>query len=189
MGQPAYASSKGGVVALTLPAARELAQFGVRVLTIAPGLVETPMLRALPPEIQQSLGDSVPFPRRLARPDEFSRLVLHIIDNTILNGETIPGWTGRSASRPGRSVEGSSRLQSSRLSRETSRAAPVRDSSRPSAVPLAGPPSLASGMCVSASPGTPVRVTATRCESSKSRAKVGQFSTRESPFQCFFVTI
>jgi len=89
VGQPAYASSKGGVVALTLPAARELAQFGVRVLTIAPGLVETPMLRALPPEIQKSLGDSVPFPQRLARPDEFSRLVLHIIDNTILNGETI----------------------------------------------------------------------------------------------------
>ena len=89
VGQPAYASSKGGVVALTLPAARELAQFGVRVLTIAPGLVETPMLRSLPPEVQKSLGDSVPFPRRLARPDEFSRLVLHVIDNTILNGETI----------------------------------------------------------------------------------------------------
>ena len=89
VGQPAYASSKGGVVALTLPAARELAQFGVRVLTIAPGLVETPMLRSLPPQVQKSLGDSVPFPRRLARPDEFSRLVLHVIDNTILNGETI----------------------------------------------------------------------------------------------------
>ena len=77
------------MVALTLPAARELAQFGVRVLTIAPGLVETPMLLSLPFEIQKSLSDSVPFPRRLARPDEFSRLVLHIIDNTILNGETI----------------------------------------------------------------------------------------------------
>ena len=89
VGQPAYASSKGGVVALTLPAARELAQFGVRVLTIAPGLVETPMLRSLPPEVRKSLGDSVPFPRRLARPDEFARLVLHVIDNTILNGETI----------------------------------------------------------------------------------------------------
>ena len=89
VGQAAYGSSKGGVAALTLPAARELAQFGVRVLTIAPGLVETPMLRSLPPDIQKSLGDSVPFPRRLARPDEFARLALHVIDNTILNGETI----------------------------------------------------------------------------------------------------
>ena len=89
VGQAAYGSSKGGVVALTLPAARELAQFGVRVLTIAPGLVETPMLRSLPPDVQKSLGDSVPFPRRLAHPDEFARLVLHVIANTILNGETI----------------------------------------------------------------------------------------------------
>ncbi len=89
VGQAAYGSSKGGVVALTLPAARELAQFGIRVLTIAPGLVETPMMRALPEDIQKSLGDSVPFPRRLAHPHEFARLVLHIIDNTILNGETI----------------------------------------------------------------------------------------------------
>lgn len=89
IGQAAYASSKGGVVGLTLPAARELARFGIRVVTIAPGLVETPMLRALPPEVQKSLGDSVPFPQRLARPDEYSRLVMHIIDNTILNGETI----------------------------------------------------------------------------------------------------
>ena len=89
VGQAAYGSSKGGVVALTLPAARELAQFGVRVLTIAPGLVETPMLRSLPPDVQKSLGDSVPFPPRLARPDEFARLALHVIDNTILNGETI----------------------------------------------------------------------------------------------------
>ena len=89
VGQAAYGSSKGGVAALTLPAARELARFGVRVLTIAPGLVETPMLRSLPPDVQKSLGDSVPFPRRLARPDEFARLALHVIDNTILNGETI----------------------------------------------------------------------------------------------------
>ncbi len=89
VGQAAYASSKGGVVALTLPAARELARFGVRVLTIAPGLVETPMLGSLPADIQESLAASVPFPQRLARPDEFARLVLHIIDNTILNGETI----------------------------------------------------------------------------------------------------
>ena len=79
----------GGGSGMGAETARELAQFGVRVLTIAPGLVETPMLRSLPPEIRKSLGDSVPFPRRLARPDEFSRLVLHIIDNTILNGETI----------------------------------------------------------------------------------------------------
>ncbi len=92
IGQAAYASSKGGVVSLTLPAARELARFGIRVLTIAPGLVETPMLRGLPEDVQRSLAESVPFPRRLARPDEFARLVLHIIDNTILNGATIRAY-------------------------------------------------------------------------------------------------
>ena len=89
IGQAAYASSKGGVAALTLPAARELARFGVRVLTIAPGLVETPMLMSLPADIQEGLARSVPFPQRLAHPDEFARLVMHLIDNTILNGETI----------------------------------------------------------------------------------------------------
>ena len=89
IGQAAYSSSKGGVVGLTLPAARELAQFGIRVLTIAPGLVETPMLLGLPPEVQKSLGDSVPFPTRLGRPEEFAKLALHMIDNTMLNGEVV----------------------------------------------------------------------------------------------------
>ena len=89
IGQAAYSSSKGGVVGLTLPAARELAQFGIRVLTIAPGLVETPMLLGLPPEVQKSLGDSVPFPKRLGRPAEFAKLALHMIDNTMLNGEVV----------------------------------------------------------------------------------------------------
>ncbi len=89
IGQAAYSSSKGGVVGLTLPAARELAQFGVRVLTIAPGLVETPMLLGLPPEVQKSLGDSVPFPKRLGRPEEFAKLALHMVDNTMLNGEVV----------------------------------------------------------------------------------------------------
>ena len=89
VGQAAYAASKGGIVGLTLPAARELAQFGVRVLTIAPGLVDTPMMRGLPPEIQEALGASVPFPNRLARPEEFSRLVMDVIENEYLNGEVI----------------------------------------------------------------------------------------------------
>jgi NAD(P)-dependent dehydrogenase (short-subunit alcohol dehydrogenase family) len=89
IGQAAYASSKAGVVGLTLPAAREFARFGVRVMTIAPGLFETPMLASLPPEAQKSLGDSVPFPQRLGQPAEYAALVLHIIENRMLNGETI----------------------------------------------------------------------------------------------------
>lgn len=89
VGQSAYAASKAGIVGMTLPAARELAQFGVRVLTIAPGLVDTPMMRGLPEEIQEALGASVPFPRRLARPDEFARLTIEIIENAYLNGEVI----------------------------------------------------------------------------------------------------
>jgi NAD(P)-dependent dehydrogenase (short-subunit alcohol dehydrogenase family) len=89
IGQSAYASSKGGVAALTLPAAREFAQFGVRVLAIAPGIFGTPMLRALPQEVQDSLGASVPFPKRLGSPSEFAALVLHCIRNTYLNGEVI----------------------------------------------------------------------------------------------------
>jgi NAD(P)-dependent dehydrogenase (short-subunit alcohol dehydrogenase family) len=89
IGQAAYASSKGGVAALTLPAARELAQFGIRVLAIAPGIFGTPMLRALPDEVQESLGASVPFPKRLGEPDEFAALVLHCIGNGYLNGEVI----------------------------------------------------------------------------------------------------
>jgi NAD(P)-dependent dehydrogenase (short-subunit alcohol dehydrogenase family) len=89
IGQAAYASSKGGVAALTLPAAREFAQFGVRVLAIAPGIFGTPMLRALPQEVQDSLGASVPFPKRLGEPSEFAALVLHCIRNAYLNGEVI----------------------------------------------------------------------------------------------------
>ena len=89
VGQAAYAASKGGVAALTLPAARELAQFGVRVMAIAPGLFLTPMLQELPPEVQASLAASIPFPRRLGRPEEFARLVLHIVGNCALNGEVI----------------------------------------------------------------------------------------------------
>jgi len=89
VGQAAYASSKAGVVGLTLPAARELARFGVRVVTIAPGLFMTPMLASLPPEIQKSLGDSVPFPPRLGAPEEYAALALHIVANRMLNGETI----------------------------------------------------------------------------------------------------
>jgi NAD(P)-dependent dehydrogenase (short-subunit alcohol dehydrogenase family) len=89
IGQAAYASSKGGVAALTLPAAREFAQFGVRVLAIAPGIFGTPMLRALPQEVQDSLGASVPFPKRLGEPSEFAALVLHCIRNSYLNGEVI----------------------------------------------------------------------------------------------------
>jgi NAD(P)-dependent dehydrogenase (short-subunit alcohol dehydrogenase family) len=89
IGQAAYAASKGGVAALTLPAAREFAQFGIRVLAIAPGIFGTPMLRALPEPAQQSLGAAVPFPKRLGEPREFAELVLHCIRNGYLNGETI----------------------------------------------------------------------------------------------------
>jgi len=89
IGQAAYASSKGGVAALTMPAARELAQFGIRVLAIAPGIFATPMLTALPQETQDSLGASVPFPKRLGRPSEYAALVLHCIHNGYLNGEVI----------------------------------------------------------------------------------------------------
>ena len=89
VGQAAYASSKGGIASLVLPAARELSQFGIRVLAIAPGLFLTPLLYQLPPEVQQSLGASIPFPKRLGRPDEFARLALHIIDNLALNGEVV----------------------------------------------------------------------------------------------------
>lgn len=89
IGQAAYSSSKGGVAALTLPAAREFAQFGIRVLAIAPGIFGTPMLRALPQEAQDSLGASVPFPKRLGEPSEFAALVLHMIANGYLNGEVV----------------------------------------------------------------------------------------------------
>jgi NAD(P)-dependent dehydrogenase (short-subunit alcohol dehydrogenase family) len=89
IGQAAYSSSKGGVAALTLPAAREFAQFGIRVLAIAPGIFGTPMLRALPQEAQDSLGAAVPFPKRLGEPREFAALVMHCIHNGYLNGEVI----------------------------------------------------------------------------------------------------
>jgi NAD(P)-dependent dehydrogenase (short-subunit alcohol dehydrogenase family) len=89
VGQSAYASSKGGVAALTLPAAREFSQFGIRVLAIAPGIFATPMLTTLPQESQDSLGASVPFPKRLGQPSEYAAMVLHCVHNGYLNGEVI----------------------------------------------------------------------------------------------------
>ncbi|MQY51644.1 3-hydroxyacyl-CoA dehydrogenase [Rhodocyclus tenuis] len=89
IGQAAYAASKGGIVALTLPAARELARSGIRVMTIAPGIFETPMLLGMPEEVQQALGNMVPFPSRLGKPDEYAALVQHIVENAMLNGEVI----------------------------------------------------------------------------------------------------
>ena len=89
IGQPAYAASKGGVVSLTLPAARELARAGIRVMTIAPGLFHTPMVDGLPPDIQASLGAGIPFPPRLGHPSEYAALVEHIVRNRFLNGEVI----------------------------------------------------------------------------------------------------
>jgi NAD(P)-dependent dehydrogenase (short-subunit alcohol dehydrogenase family) len=89
IGQVAYAASKGGVVGMTLPMARELAAFGIRVVTIAPGLFLTPMMAALPPEAQESLGKQVPFPPRLGRPAEYASFVRQVVENPMLNGETI----------------------------------------------------------------------------------------------------
>lgn len=89
IGQAAYSASKGGIVALTLPAAREFARFGVRVLTVAPGLIGTPMLLGMTQEVQDSLAASVPFPKRFGKPSEFSELVMHLIDNAMMNGEVI----------------------------------------------------------------------------------------------------
>jgi len=89
IGQAAYAASKGGIVALTLPAAREFARAGIRVNAIAPGLFQTPMMAGLPQAVQDSLGASVPFPARLGRPEEYARLALDIIANPMLNGATI----------------------------------------------------------------------------------------------------
>ena len=89
VGQAAYSASKGGVAALTMPAAREFAQFGIRVMTIAPGIFGTPMLRAMPEDVQASLGASVPFPKRLGEPREYAELVLHCVRNSYLNGEVI----------------------------------------------------------------------------------------------------
>jgi NAD(P)-dependent dehydrogenase (short-subunit alcohol dehydrogenase family) len=89
IGQAAYSASKGGVVGMTLPIARELARSGIRVMTIAPGIFDTPLLAGLPEPARQSLGQQVPFPPRLGRPDEFAALVRHIIENEMLNGEVI----------------------------------------------------------------------------------------------------
>lgn len=89
MGQAAYAASKGGVAALTLPAARDLARSGIRVMCIAPGVFETPMMAGMPQEVRDSLAANVPFPPRLGRPDEYAALVRHIVENTMLNGEVI----------------------------------------------------------------------------------------------------
>lgn len=89
IGQVAYAASKGGVAAMTLPVARELARAGIRVLTIAPGIFDTPLLAGLPEAARASLGQQVPFPARLGRPEEFASLVAHIVENEMLNGEVI----------------------------------------------------------------------------------------------------
>jgi len=89
IGQAAYSSSKGGIVGLTLPAAREFARSGIRVLAIAPGLFETPMLLGLSQEVQDSLASTLPFPSRFGTPAEYAKLVMHMIDNPILNGEVV----------------------------------------------------------------------------------------------------
>ncbi len=89
IGQAAYAASKGGIVGMTLPIARELARFGIRVMTVAPGLFETPLLAGLPEEARLSLGQQVPFPARLGQPHEYAALVKHILENPMLNGEVI----------------------------------------------------------------------------------------------------
>ncbi len=89
VGQIAYAASKGGIVSLTLPAARDLSQYGIRVNTIAPGLFDTPLLAALPEEARQKLGAGVPFPQRLGQPAEYAQLACQIVENRMLNGETI----------------------------------------------------------------------------------------------------
>ncbi len=89
IGQTAYAASKGGIVGLTLPAARDLARLGIRVCTIAPGTFDTPLLAALPEESREALGKQIPFPQRLGRPEEFAELACHIAENPMLNGETI----------------------------------------------------------------------------------------------------
>lgn len=89
IGQAAYAASKGAVASLTLPAARELARFGIRVMTIAPGIFETPMMAGMTQEVRDSLAAGVPFPPRLGRPQEYAALALHIIENSMLNGEVI----------------------------------------------------------------------------------------------------
>lgn len=89
IGQAAYSASKGGVISMTLPAARELARFGIRVMAVAPGAVKTPMIGTISDELQKSIESAIPFPARMTKPEEFAKLVLHIIDNDMLNGEVI----------------------------------------------------------------------------------------------------
>lgn len=89
IGQAAYSASKGGVVGMTLPIARELARFGIRMMTIAPGIFWTPMVDGLPEQIQESLAASIPFPQRLGKPEEFAAMAAHIVENAYLNGATI----------------------------------------------------------------------------------------------------
>ena len=89
VGQAAYSASKSGVVGLTLPAAREFAEFGIRVLAIAPGLFETPMLKGLPKNVKESLASTLPFPARFGTPEEYASLVMHMLDNPIINGEVV----------------------------------------------------------------------------------------------------
>jgi NAD(P)-dependent dehydrogenase (short-subunit alcohol dehydrogenase family) len=89
IGQAAYSASKGGVVSLTLPLARELASYGIRVVAIAPGIFDTPMMAGLPEEVRKSLGNQAPFPSRLGKPEEYAALVRHIVENEMLNGEVI----------------------------------------------------------------------------------------------------
>lgn len=89
IGQAAYAASKGGVVGLTLPLAREFARIGVRVVSIAPGIFWTPMMASMPPEVRESLGKQVPFPSRLGQPEEFAQLVASVYENTMINGTTL----------------------------------------------------------------------------------------------------
>jgi 3-hydroxyacyl-CoA dehydrogenase / 3-hydroxy-2-methylbutyryl-CoA dehydrogenase len=89
IGQVAYSASKGGIVGLTLPAARDLAGRGIRVMTIAPGTFDTPLLAALPQDAREALGAQIPFPNRLGKPEEFAALACHIVENPMLNGETI----------------------------------------------------------------------------------------------------
>ena len=89
IGQAAYSASKGGIVGLTLPVARDLARYGIRVCTIAPGIFDTPLLGSLPDEVRASLGEQVPFPQRLGQPAEYAQLAQQIVENAMLNGETI----------------------------------------------------------------------------------------------------
>jgi NAD(P)-dependent dehydrogenase (short-subunit alcohol dehydrogenase family) len=89
IGQIAYSASKGGIVGMTVPAARDLAQYGIRVMTIAPGLFDTPLLALLPDDAREALGNSIPFPHRLGLPGEYAQLATSIIENPMLNGETI----------------------------------------------------------------------------------------------------